>query len=336
MMKLDGLIRRLICALLCAVMIAGLAPAGIPEASAAEAVYGRITKDEVFFRYQPNTTGGYKFKMALNTIVEITKDKGETDWYGIACAEPGQDYASDGYCAAAYLDVLSAAEVNAWLQAGAPATFAPVTVDDELTGEGEEETATPTPVPGPTVQGYVTIIERWLTDGVNLRDGVGGNIKLVWKVSNYVTLPYTEKLDSNWYKVLYEDELYFVDGTVVYECEQDGSELGSSPTPSPTPSPTTAPTLSPVSGGYVTIRSGYNSVNLRQSAGGTYRGMWLRSDYKVLPYSGTPTYKNGYNWYAVDYENKTYYVTGQFVAECDASGNLLTTDQAYPTPTVAP
>lgn len=318
MMKLDGLFCRLMSVLMCAVMLAGLLPAGVPAAYAEEtAVYGRVTADEVFFRYSASKSSDWKFKMALNTIVEITKDKDANGWYGIKATEPGQSYPSTGYCSANYIEVMTPADVEAWKQAGSPAVFAP-----------SEDPAVPDDPDAPAIAGRVTIIEAYRSEGVNLRDGVDGDIKLVWKHAAYASLPYTEKLSSNWYKVIYEEQVYFVNGTVVAESDADGNYDGGSDADGGNDSEGESSVDD--AGTYVTIRSGYKSVNLRQSAGGTYRGMWKASEHKVLPYYGTPVYVNGYNWYPVEYNGKTYYVTGQFVAECDKDGKLLPESSTTP------
>ncbi|MBQ2700788.1 MAG: hypothetical protein IJF65_06475, partial [Clostridia bacterium] len=310
MMKLDGRFCRLMCALLCAVMLLGLLPSGVPEASAANAVYGRIIKDEVKFRYSASSSSGYKFKMALNTIVEVTKDKGETSWYGIEATEPGQSYASNGYCAADCLEVLTDAEVEAWLQVGAPMTFAPVE------GGSTEPTPTPTPtptpaptpVPAPTIKGYIKILDRYTE--ANLRDGVGGKVAHKWKRAEHATLPYLEHITpDNWYKVQYGDEIVYIDGTVVQECEQDGG----------------AKIL-----GYVTIIDRWltEGVNLRDSVDGDVELVWKVSAYKTLPYIE----KLSSNWYRVRYGSDIHYVNGTVVKECEQDGSELGSEPD-PTPT---
>ena len=290
---------------------------------------GTLSHSGVNLRAEPSKKSPSLVKLDRGMQVEVLSVPagiGDDYWYEVKYGK------IHGYIQSPYLTVTGYTAPAAAPAAAAPAAAAPAQ---------QGTAATPTPKPAAAGTSSTGLYVKLILSSANLRAAPGGVKEDEWQQTGG-TLPVNGKSVSQggytWYPVLYKNHTYYVRG----DCVQVVLADGTTPTPKPTAraTATPVPTAPPAPGTATatpkpaaTAKASYvrlvlSSANLRLTPGGLKDGEWTRTG-ETLPVSGTPVEKDGYTWYPVRYNNKTYYVRGDCVQVVNAG-------EAGTTATVAP
>ena len=301
---------------------AGAATAASGSNTPVSGATGTLSHSGVNLRGEPSKKAPSLLKLDRGMQVEVLSIPagiGDDYWYEVRYGK------IHGYIQSPYLTV-----TGYTVTAAATATAAPAQ-------QGTAPTATPKPAAtsGSSTGLYVKLI----LSSANLRATPGGVKEDEWQQTGG-TLPVNGKSVSQggytWYPVQYKNHTYYVRG----DCVQVVLADGTTPTPRPTATPnvTAAPapgtaTATPKPAATAQAKASYvrlvlSSANLRLTPGGLKDGEWTRTG-ETLPVNGTPVEKDGYTWYPVRYNNKTYYVRGDCV-QVVAAGEAGTTSTVAP------
>ena len=305
--------RRMLMVALALVLALSVMPLALAE-STATAKYGKVTKDQVFLRKQPNTSADYWFRMDTNHVAEILDvvTQGGVTWYKVETDHPnnnGNTYI--GYIMGNYFTPLTDEETENWLAgqalAQATATPAPSTDGDSGATSGN--------------LGVNARVGEITAGGTNFRETPSTKGYVLMKLERGTVVELTsipETIDTeHWYGVRYGGLDGYVMSTFVRELPEGSGNL----------------TGNAVVHGYVKLIK--SSANLRSAPGGS---ILLESGWKtegeVLPYVSAPVTADGYTWYEIVYGGVRYWVRSDCVQTVDSTGFPVTggTTAATPAP----
>ncbi len=306
----------------------------LPSLAVAEAVYGRVTDDKVFFRQTPSKDGIYWTQLPKDWVVEVTDavTSGGIAWYKVKANVPDKlEREYTGYIMASYVKLMTAEEQSAWLLNPLQPTQTSIVIP----------TVTPTVVPvidpatGGTVAtdgsyGRVTMADVMFRKTASTSGDYWAKLPQGWVLE---ILGSTTKNGTLWYKVQggtpsKPDNTYT--GYIhsgYFQVITDGSIVNPTATPTPASSGGTVPSDGKLRG-IVTA----TSTNLRVTAGGTSLGVLMLGE--VMEVIIQPGGNIG-DWYYVLY-NGTYGFVAESAMSIYSGGATATPVPGSPTATPVP
>ncbi len=303
----------------------------LPNAAAAEEIYGRVNTDNVKVRKTASTSADFWFKLPKDWVSQITDTttKDGVTWYKVTTNSPTQlNRTYVGYIHGDFFAQLTAEDQAKWLQDGKPQpgvgviviTPTPTATPEGMTPSPTPQGMTPapadqrpTPIPDPSNLGRIN------KGGVNFRKTPKGQV--IGKLENGTVVELLEipqyLTEDYWFKIKHNGDTGYVQGqliTIYTKAEAANYAGQATATPAPV---VTAPPDSIY--GYVKLQD--DGINLRETPGGK---VLARIDgMPVMAYLKTPVQSRSITWYYVKLNNIGGYVHGGYVKLTDAAGNTV-------------
>ncbi len=321
---MTGMIRRILCLALAAVMMAALLPSAVFLSSArAETSLGIVTRDGVNFRVGASMKDRQLFRLAKGTVCPVLSQVSADgyNWFEVTAADPSNGREFTGYVRGDCFRMMTEAEVTAYAQG----------TGVDVNGNGNNNNNNNNNGVAGDILGYVQTIKG----SVNLRASIGGTA--ISTIGIYVTMPYlltpVKRGNYTWYYVQVNGVKGYVRGDCVRTVKNGNNNNNNNNNNNSGTNNNAINPVNPVDPinptGYVTTTM--NNVNVR-------KGIWgdLLFVAKVagtsFPYYGEPRVSGKTKWYFIKVENyngKNYgyaYIHGSYVTATE-------TNPVDPTPT---
>ena len=274
----------------------------------AEDTLGITTAKSVNVRVSASSSAKYLFQAPIGLVCEILEvrpaDKDGIVWYKVKAVDP---------------DPQGCGEVTGYIHGG---YFRPLTADETAQYRETHAVSTPTQTAGSGARGVVT------NGGTNLREGPSIHSHSMLKLDRgteveILAIPNVISSET-FYKVRFGGETGYIMSTFIRVTSSGDVAAptavpatavpeNNEATPTPTPVPESGdPTPTPAPATHVQLI--LSSCHLRETPGGKFDtdNDWTPRG-ATLPLAGEAVTKDGYTWYPVTKNNKTYYVRNDCV-----------------------